>query len=256
MRRFTIEVLVISVAAAVLWGLTREYTAVTTIAGAKWLHRLVGYPAPFLLAEGNHDYWFSPLFPPLVGLVLASRWVPWRRRLLGLGIGLCAFWYVVSVQVAVTYSPYLTLSTVRAYLMQTQIAMNSVVMPVLLWLAATGGPGREQLGGARTRGQAATGARQGDLAPGTGGLNPLVSAALAVVLCVAVSFPVKLAAEQSGPSLDLARKRVANAILAKDFRGASRGIDDMLSMQGGDNRYLSHLQRELQRLADQTASGR
>lgn len=252
-RRFVIEAIVLSILGSLVWWATRNYTAATTIAGAKGLHWLIGYPSPFLAGNTHYIYWFSPLFPPMAGLILASRWLSWRRRLIGLVIGLGAFWYLVSLQVAVAFSPYLTLSTVRGYLSQILIALNSVAVPIVLWLIVTGGPPVQ-----KTRpGKAGVGRvvpAVSDRRAGTARPAWLVSVVLALFFCAVATLPVELAVEQSSPSLDAARKRVANAILVQDYSGAADAIDAMLQQQDG-NRYLSHLQSELRRLPDQPTSG-
>ena len=247
MRRYVIEAIVLSLAASVVWWATRDFTAAATIAGAKGLHRLIGYPTPFLSGNSHHFYWFSPLFPPLVGLVLASRWLSWRRRLIGLLIGLCAFWYVVSVQLAVTFSPYLTLSAVRAYLMQVLISLNSVAVPVLLWLIVTGGPSLAPGSGARP-GKEHKGPRPRPR------LNLVVSVILAALLCAVITLPVQLAVEQSDPNLDAARNRLARAMLAENDVAALDAIEELLFWQGGKNPLLSYVRSQLLLRANQAAS--
>ncbi len=248
MRRFIIESIVVSVLAAVVWWLTQDITAPTTVAGAKMLHRLVGYPAPYLVADGSHIYWFSPLFPPMVGLIIASRWTSWRRRIVGLSICTVGFWYIVSLQVAVSYSPYLTLSAIRGYLSQTLISLNSVAVPVVFWLIVTGGPpshflvrNRSPLPDAKKNARTANPTNHSDV-------HALRCVALTALLCALATLPVKLATEQSNANLDAARKRLAGAVLTGDVNTAVAAQLDMTQEQG-PNRFLAHLVDELQQAA-------
>ncbi len=260
MRRFILDAILLSIAATILWWLTDDLTAKTTIAGGRLLHRLIGYPAPGM-AEGVHLYWLSPLFPPLVGLLLASRWVPWPRRLIGLAITLLAFWYMVSFQAAVTFSPYLTNSAIRAYLMKSLISLNQVAVPILLWLIVAGVPrrayfAREKQRGTTTSEQArTTPAKQARTAPAKvaaglqpAGVHPLVVLALSGALCLVATLPVILAIEQTTPELNAARKRVANAIIAEDYARATEAIRQLHALQGPSSN-LRNLNAELQRLA-------
>ena len=124
MRRFLVEAVVFSVLASVLWWLTLVTDAgrQATLELARILHRVAGYPAPYLLAEVKAYYWHAPLFPPLVGLILASRWLSWGRRLRQLGLGLACFWFMVAVQVVMVYSPYLPLSVFRSFVERMYIS--------------------------------------------------------------------------------------------------------------------------------------
>jgi hypothetical protein len=264
MRRFVLEAIFLSIAATVIWWLTDDLTAQTTIAGGRLLHRLVGYPAPGM-AQGVHLYWLSPLFPPLVGLLLASRWVPWPRRLIGLGITLIAFWYMVSFQAAVTFSPYLTNSAIRAYLMKSLISLNQVAVPIVLWLIVAGVPrssyftsgqqparaSSKQHRTAPARNARTPPARSAGTKPPKAGIHPLLVVVFSGVLCLITTLPVILAIEQTTPELDAVRKRVANAIIAKDYARAGEAIRQLHALQGPSSN-LRHLHAELKRLATNT----
>ncbi len=256
MRRFTVEVILISLAATVIWWATGGLLRPTTVAAAKGLHALVGYPAPYLLADLDGFYWFAPLFPPLVGLVFASRWVPWRRRLIGLLIGLAAFWYLVALQVVVVYTPYFTLSAVRAYLSAIQVSLNTAVVPVVLWLIVTGGPPRgwtPELKALRPgdAGRKSTNHRNPEKAKGYAG-----TVFVTLAFCALATLPLFLAAQASTPNLDDARDRLARARLARDHAAALTAVDAMFQEQGR-NAALSYLQSELYReLGDEAAANR
>lgn len=236
-RRFTIHVVIISIAATGAWWALRGYCGHATIVGAKWLHALAGYPAPFLQADEHQEFWFAPMFPPLVGLVLASKWIPWTRRLVGLTIGLLGFWYVVSLQVAIVYSPYLTQSTVRAYLAEIQVGLNTIVFPVILWLIVTGGPPRTRTFDTAKEDGAADGAPRV-------GLSRAVC--LAWLFCAVCTLPVIPAAEQSNANLTSARNRLARALASGNDSAALKAIDAMFQQQR-HNDALSYLHSRLQR---------
>ena len=249
MRRVIIEAILLSILMTGVWWVTDDLTARTTIAGGRLLHDSVGYPAPGM-ARGAHLFWMSPLFPPLVGLLLASRWVPWRRRLYGLLITLAAFWYLVSFQVAVTFSPYLTLTTFRAYMMDVQVSANQVAVPILLWLIVAGAPPRSYFTTGRHT-KAAPAKDGGAVQPSKpGGVHLLLAVILCGALCLVATLPVQLAVEKTNPALSAARKHVARAILAEDYADADKAIDELLVyQQPKGNSNLSLLQMEVRRLA-------
>lgn len=239
MRRFTLTVIFISVLATCLWAATAPFARESTIQGAKWLHRLAGYPAPHLLADLDQFYWFAPLFPPFAGLVLASGQVPWRRRLTALVVGLAVFWYLVSAQIALVYSPYLTLSSVRGYFLAIQVGLNTVAVPVVLWLITIGGPPVFRSGAASSP-QPIT--RTDAIAPPSW----LAAGAWLVLFCVVMSLPVCLAAAQSNRNLDAARDRLGRSLVSQDLATAAAAIEKMLQEQRG-NASLSYLQLQIHR---------
>ncbi len=236
MSRFVARALLVSLAATVAWWMTADWTCIATVTGAKWLHRLAGYPAPHLLADLDDFYWFAPLFPPFVGLTLASTWLTFRSRLTGIAIGLAAFWYLVSLQIAITYSPYLTLSSTRAYTLSMLVALNTIVVPVVFWLLATGGPP-----------SAGVSRRAGDPNARESRKTAFVVVGT-LVFSVAVTLVVPLTASQSTPSLNQARRAAGRLIAAGDSPRAIEAVDHMLAIQR-TNAALSYLKLHLLRLA-------
>ena len=232
-RRFTIHVVIISIIATSAWWTLRDFSGQASIIGAKWLHAVAGYPAPFLQADEHHEFWFAPMFPPLAGLVLASTWIPWTQRLMGLTIGLLGFWYVVSLQVAIAFSPYLTQSTVRAYLAEIQVGLNTIVFPVILWLIVTGGPPRDSASN-----HVDTDSRR------RAGLPRAVF--LALLFCAVCTLPVIPAAEQTNANLVVARNSLARALTSGNDPAALKAIDAMFRQQRS-NDALTYLQGKLQR---------
>ncbi len=241
MTRFVFRALLFSTAATVVWWATAGWTRPSTVASAKLLHSMVGYPAPYLLADLDDYHWFAPLFPPFVGLVAASYWVSTRRRIAGLAVGLITFWYLVALQIAVLYSPYLTLSAARAYFMSVQIALNSVAVPVVLWLIVVGGPPG---GWEIERAHAGDDATPDAL--GRAGL-------LTLLFCAVLTLPVPAAISQTTPTLSAAREAVARAIANDNTPSAIRSIERMFTVQR-ENAALSYLQMELHRKLGQTAA--
>jgi hypothetical protein len=252
MRRFTIDVILISIAATLVWWVSGGLLRPLTVLGAKGLHWLVGYPAPYLLADLDKFYWFAPLFPPLVGLVLASRWVSWPKRIIGLLIGIVAFCYLVALQIVVVYTPYFTLSAVRAYLSSIQVSLNSVVVPVVLWLILTGGPPRQWA----TRSGPTESPDDGRKGKQHGRTSWLYVSMACIAFCGVLTLPILWAAEASTANLDAARNRLAGALIARDYNSALPAIDAMLQEQGR-NTALSYVQSELHReLGDDEAADR
>lgn len=219
MRRFVLHAIGFTLAAAVVWWVTRNLAAASTIAGAGALHWIVGFPAPMLAADQHFLFWFAPLFPPFVGLVLASRWMSWPDRCMGLAIGLLAFWYVVSVLIAIVYSPYLTPSAVRAYLAQALTELNALAVPVILWLIVSGPPSALRLNRMRDRKRWTRRA----------GVKCL---ALTLTFCGIATLPAWFAADQSDRTIDAARRRLAASLTAADYPSALLGIQDLMSAMG------------------------
>ncbi len=249
MKRFIASTILLSAAATLLWWATAPWSRSATIALAKMLHALVGYPAPHLLADLDDYYWFAPLFPPLVGLVLASHWITPSRRAVGLLIGLAAFAYLVALQIAVVYSPYLTLSAARAYLMSAQIALNSVVVPVILWFTVTGGPPADW-----SRATTRTGRSARPVRPEHRSIARM--AALMAVFCGLMTLPLPLPASETTPALSAARRRAGRAIAADRPESALQAIDAMFTAQRS-NAALSYLEMRLYaRLGDRESADR
>lgn len=261
MKRFVAKAFILSLIATLVWWSTQHAAARSAVWLAKALHDLVGYPAPSLAAGPSAEkWWMAPLFPPVVGLVLASHWRSWRVRLVGLILALAAFWYVVAVQISVTYSPYLTLSAVRAYLMQIMISLNSIAIPIVLWLIVCGQPDFTTARSSRatkSRVRSSTGSfraatgrfraptvRERSKAQPAAARSLMVIAALLLALCAVVSAPVQLAVDQTTDTLSAARRRAAGAIRINDYRTALKAIDDMFAQQG-PNTALSTLQSHL-----------
>ncbi len=238
MSRFIARFFFYSTMATAVWWFVEPVGWWVTNSGAKWLHTLAGYPAPYLLSDIDFRYWFNPLFPPLVGLILASGWLSWRRRGICVFPGIFAFVYLVSLQVAVVYSPYLTNSAVRAYLSSVQVAFNTVVVPVILWLIVTGGPpdGSESVD------------RDGSSSKKTGvGVPRLMSVWLMMLLfCGVMTVPVVLAGEKTHPDLTLARRELAKSLRSKHFSGTLQAVEKMLRYDPG-NRPVGYLGLELRR---------
>lgn len=252
MRRFTIDVILVSIAATLVWWVSGGLLRPLTVLGAKGLHWLVGYPTPYLLADLDKFYWFAPLFPPLVGLVIASRWVSWPRRIIGLLIGMAAFCYLVSLQIVVVYTPYFTLSAVRAYLSSIQVSLNSVVVPVVLWLIITGGPPRQWT----AQSESTESPNDGRHGKGLGRTSCLFISLACIAFCSVLTLPILWAAEASTANLDAARNRLAGALIARDYNSALPAIDAMLREQGR-NSALNYVQSELYReIGDDEAADR
>jgi hypothetical protein len=151
---------------------------------------------------------------------------------MGLTLSLAAFWYLVGLQVALVYSPYLTLSADRAYITSGLVTLNSVVVPVVLWLIFAGPPpGR------------VVSARRGDARDGRRWL--VRSSLLTMAFCGVLTAPAALAASRTTPGLSAARRQAAGAIAHGQWKVAIGHLDEMLAIQGGANAELSYLRRRL-----------
>ncbi len=222
MRRFLREVLLYSVAGALLWWVTMglDLTRPLTIEGVKILHRFCGYPAPDLLAEVKPFFWYSPLFPPLVGLFCASRWLSWPRRLGLLSIALLCFWLIVALQMVLVYSPYLPVSGFRSYVERMGISAGYLGAQVVLWVLLTGGPYRLS---------AASNDAEKEAHPlwGNWWLGP-VSAAM---FSLAFAIPIFVAATYGTPDWRTARHEMAEGLKRNDDARALLGAQRVISSE-------------------------
>ena len=218
MRRFIIEAVVFSLLATAVWYVTfaTDVTRQATLEVARVLHRVAGYPAPYLLAEVKPYYWHSPLFPPLIGLMLASRWLTWRQRLAQLIFALICFWFMVAVQIVIVYTPYLPLSWFRSFVERIYISSGYIAAPIILWLILTGGP-------------------HPLLAPpdSSEGEHPLFArrwhaAVAAIILCVLFTLPVFIAAGRGDPGWPEARRAMAEGLRRDDPAAALVGLQQIL----------------------------
>ena len=140
MGRFAARVLAYTVAATILWWLTHSTTAAWTIEGAKFLHRFVGAPAPFLILEVLDYWWLAPPVQLFVGLTLAASWLTWRRRLLALAVGVYLLWLIVIMDVISMSSPYLGPSAMRTVISSILTNGHLIVAPIIFWLILVGIP--------------------------------------------------------------------------------------------------------------------
>ena len=209
MRRFLLEVIAYSLLATLLWwlGFAQELTHPATIWLAKILHRIAGFPAPYLLADLKPYFWFSPLFPPLVGLMLASRWLSWGERLRRLVIGLGCFWLAVALQMCLVYSPYLPLSRFRDYVKMMGISSGYILLPVILWLILTGGPGALV---------APPGGGEGPTAAGSRRRRSWVPSALALAVTLALAAPIFVSVRLGAPEWTKARREMSVGLVRRD----------------------------------------
>jgi hypothetical protein len=223
LRRFLLEVIVYSLLATVLWwlGFAHGLTDHPTIWLAKILHRIAGYPAPYLLADLKPYFWFSPLFPPLVGLMLASRWLSWGTRLRRLAVGLACFWLAVSLQVCLVYSPYLPLSRFRDYVKMMGISSGYVLLPVILWLVLTGGPGALV---------APAGGGKGPAAPASRRQRSWVPSVFALGVGLALAVPIFVAAQLGAPEWTKARREMSVGLVRHDPAYTLIAIQEVLPL--------------------------
>jgi hypothetical protein len=217
--------------ATLLWwlGLALGLTQLTTIWLAKILHRVAGYPAPYLLADLKPYLWFCPVFPPLVGLMLASRWLSWAVRLRRLAVGLGCLWLAVALQICLVYSPYLPLSRFRDYAGMMGLWLACILLPVILWLILTGGP--RALVAARGRGEVLpTDASR----RGRSWLPPV----LALVVTLALAVPIFVAGRLGAPEWEKPRREMSVGLIRHDPAYTLIAIQDVLPLDPGNHGLL------------------
>ena len=134
MLRFAFRVLLYTIVATAIWWTTSDVTIPLSIRFAKSLHGLAGAPAPYLRLEVLHYFWLAPPVQLFVGLVLASSWISWPRRLLFLAGGLLCAWFLVALDIAVMSTPYLEPSGFRSVFCSILTEGHLIIAPVILWL--------------------------------------------------------------------------------------------------------------------------
>lgn len=138
--RFALAVVIWSAAAALVWWTAWHLMQPKMVTIAKVIHELIGWPAPYLNASEFRHTWHVPIFPPLVGLVMASSWLSWPRRGVALLMGLFGLCVFTALQITLDCSPYLPDTALRMYIKRILVAPTLILPQVVLWLIVTGGP--------------------------------------------------------------------------------------------------------------------
>ncbi len=187
MRRFVISLIVYTALATILWLLAHAPLASATIEFAKVLHAFVGSPAPYLIVEVADYFWLAPPAQVLVGLTLASHWLPWKRRLFSLAVGLALFWFLTALTIIAQSSPYLGPSSARTWIAICMTKGLLLVIPITLWLLLTGVPPIEHFLPQQKQDKPhSSKGTASNTAPGRLWLNSLLATAVCLLLPIAL----------------------------------------------------------------------
>lgn len=128
-----------------------------TVHVAKLQHKLAGYPAPHLLSDLIRLFWHTTTFPPFVGLMLASYWLPWPSRIIRSTVGLGILFWLNAIALCLDESPYLARTAVTSAVTHVFTELNLYgVIGIILWAAGSGidqvvGPNARPKTGSPTR---------------------------------------------------------------------------------------------------------
>ncbi len=135
-RRFLPRALIWTAVAGVGWKLLLAPNAHFTVFVTKLLHELAGFPAPYLFCDETTFFWHATLFPPVVGLTLASYWLGWPDRLLRAGVGYLVYCVLTAITIAVNESPYLPGNDFGEVLTNTLVNANYCTFGIVIWVLA------------------------------------------------------------------------------------------------------------------------
>ncbi|NOT02263.1 MAG: hypothetical protein HOP29_16780 [Phycisphaerales bacterium] len=136
--RFLWRAIAWAVLAGVAWKMTLRANADVTIWLAKGLQRLAGFPAPYLFCDEHPLFWHATLFPPVVGLVMASYWLRWRDRVMRTVVGYGTYACLTAIAIIVNESPYLSETRFRASATSALVNANCLMFGLVIWMLSAG----------------------------------------------------------------------------------------------------------------------
>lgn len=137
-RRFLWRAVPWAVAAGFLWHYTHTYNAAFTVAVTKFLHWCVGYPAPYMFCDNTSLFWHSTMFPPVVGLGLASYWLRWPDRILRIMAGYVGHCCLTAVAITINESPYVQQTAFRDMVTSPLVNADYLMFGIVIWLLTCG----------------------------------------------------------------------------------------------------------------------
>lgn len=213
MRRFPLHALGCTLGASLIWWFTHGTVAPLSIEATRLLHRLVGRPAPYLIVETLDFFWLAPPMQLFVGLVLASSWLTWKRRVRELLIGGAMLWFVVVMHIIAIASPYLGAGQGR-YLIAVCLAKGHLIaLPIIFWLILVPLPTRSIPEGSRSSATPKSRAEPIRLNGRAGWRRPVIAG----MLCLVVPMALCLFAAADPPSVRIARRRLAASLRDGDL---------------------------------------
>jgi len=137
-RRFLLRAVPWVVAAGFLWHYTHAYNAAFTVAVTKYLHAWLGYPAPYMLCDETKLFWHATMFPPLVGLGLASYWLRWPDRILRVCSGYVGYCCLTAVAITINESPYMQQTPLRNMVTSPLVNADYLMFGIVIWMLTCG----------------------------------------------------------------------------------------------------------------------
>lgn len=219
--RFLCRAVPWAVAAGFLWHYTHVYNAAFTVTVTKFLHWCVGYPAPYMFCDGTSLFWHSTMFPPIVGLGLASYWLRWRDRVLRIVAGYVGHCCLTAVAITINESPYLQQTEFRDMVTSPLVNADYLMFGIVIWLL-TCGPWYEGRDGGTKELRHEGGSGDGERRGGYAWARMLTVirdgwATRLVLLVVGVSVVVPVFAFTGSSAGREARARVADAMVAVPY---------------------------------------
>jgi len=135
-RRFVPRAVLWTALAGICWKLSLAPNVHLTVFITKLLHRLVGIPAPYMFCDEKTFFWHATLFPPVLGLTLASYWLRWPDRLVRAGAGYLVYCVLTAITIAVNESPYLPENDFGEVLTNTLVNADYCTFGIVIWVLA------------------------------------------------------------------------------------------------------------------------
>ncbi len=127
-----------TLAAFFFWKYTIGPNADFTVWLTKALHRWTDFPAPYLYCDASRFFWHATLFPPVIGLTLASYWLSWPQRIIRAVGGYVAYCCLTAITIAIHVSPYLPENDIRLITTNTLVNANYLTFGLVIWVLACG----------------------------------------------------------------------------------------------------------------------
>ncbi len=123
---------------ALVWQYTLPQNSGLAVWVTKRLHGLLGFPAPYMFCDSHRLFWHATLFPPAIGLILASYWLGWTQRIVRASFGYAAYTLLTAITITIHESPYLPETGFRSILTSTMADANYLTFGVAIWVLAAG----------------------------------------------------------------------------------------------------------------------
>lgn len=138
LTRFLWRAIAWTLLAGLAWKLTLRANADFTIWLAKVLPSASGFPSPYLFCDDHPFFWHATLFPPVVGLTMASYWLRWPERIVRTVAGYVTYAGLTAVAIIINESPYLPETRFRASATSSLVNANCLMFGLVIWILSAG----------------------------------------------------------------------------------------------------------------------